>query len=152
MKKEVRQAAIERIINQFPISKQEQLMHKLKEAGIDATQATISRDIREMNIIKQQDGDNWRYTVYKNDNPNELSHLYEMINDSVTSAEQIQFINVIHTLPNYANNLAAIIDDLSLTSISGTLAGHDTIVIFSSSNDYAKTVNQMFIEHLNPDL
>ncbi|UQS86454.1 ArgR family transcriptional regulator [Nicoliella spurrieriana] len=152
MKKEVRQAAIERIINQFPISKQEQLMHKLKEAGINATQATISRDIREMNIIKQQDGDKWRYMVYKNDNPNELAHLYELIEDSVTSAEQIQFINIVHTIPSYANNLAAVIDDLKLDSISGTVAGHDTVVIFSANNNYAESVNKMFMDHLNIEL
>ncbi|MHA8109998.1 arginine repressor [Lactobacillaceae bacterium Melli_B4] len=152
MKKEARQAAIERIINQYTISKQEQLMEKLKEDGIDATQATISRDIREMNIIKQQDGDQWRYTIYKSSNPNELSHLYESINGSVTSVEQIQFVNVIHTLPSYANTLAAVIDDLNLASISGTLAGHDTIVIFSPNNQYAEEINTLVNEHLNPDL
>ncbi|MEJ6400776.1 arginine repressor [Nicoliella lavandulae] len=152
MKKEVRQAAIERIINQFPIAKQEQLMEKLKADGIDATQATISRDIREMNIIKQQDGDQWRYTIYKNSNPNELSHLYDMISDSVTSVEQVQFINIVHTLDSYANTLAAIIDDLSLDCISGTLAGHDTIVIFSANNDFASEVNKIFNDHLNLDL
>lgn len=55
MKKEVRQSKIEQIINQFAVTTQDDLMARLKDAGINATQATISRDIREMQIVKQQD-------------------------------------------------------------------------------------------------
>ena len=57
MKKELRQAKIEQLITKQIISNQDDLLKALKKAGISATQATISRDIREMQIVKQQDGD-----------------------------------------------------------------------------------------------
>ena len=66
MNKSERQAALARIINQKPIATQEELLAALKAAGIDATQATISRDIREMQIVKAQDAKGTlRYTIFR---------------------------------------------------------------------------------------
>lgn len=65
--KELRQAKIEQLITKQIISNQDDLLKALKKAGISATQATISRDIREMQIVKQQDGDgHLRYVVFMN--------------------------------------------------------------------------------------
>ena len=72
MKKEMRQGKIEQLINQQVISNQEELMQALQAIGISATQATISRDIREMQIVKQQDGNGkLRYVIFKANNQSE---------------------------------------------------------------------------------
>ncbi len=98
MKKTVRQTKIEQLINQYVISTQEELMERLRQAGINATQATISRDIREMQIVKQQDASgSSRYMIYKAGNQNEMQHLYRSIGDTVTQVDRVQFLNVIHT-------------------------------------------------------
>lgn len=153
MKKTVRQTKIEQLINQFPIATQEELMARLQDAGIKATQATISRDIREMQIVKQQDASGLsRYVIYKAGNQNELQHLYRAISETVTEVERIHFINVIHTLPSYANMLAAILDDLNLPEVAGTLAGHDTIAIISSSETEAIKMFDMFDTHKSDDI
>ncbi|KRK98270.1 arginine repressor [Secundilactobacillus odoratitofui DSM 19909 = JCM 15043] len=153
MKKSVRQTKIEQLINQFPIATQEELMSALQQAGIKATQATISRDIREMQIVKQQDASGTlRYMIYKAGNQNEQQHLFRAIGDTVTQLERIQFINIVHTLPSYANMLAAILDDLNLPEVAGTLAGHDTIAIISASEDQAKQIYALFKTHVSQDL
>lgn len=85
MKKSMRQSRIEQLINQYPIGTQEELMEHLEEVGIQATQATISRDIREMQIVKAQDGHgHLRYTIFKAGNRSEEERLRETINEVVT--------------------------------------------------------------------
>ena len=109
MKKSIRQARIEQLINQYPIGTQEDLMKRLEDTGIKATQATISRDIREMQIVKTQDGQgNLRYTIFKAGNKSEKEHLHETINEVVTGLTRVEFINIVRTLPSNGNLLAAI--------------------------------------------
>lgn len=153
MKKDVRQAKIEQIINQYTITTQEELMEKLRLSGINVTQATLSRDIRETQIVKQPDSSgNSRYMIFKSGNQNELERMYHMINGTVTEVRQIEFINVIHTQPSYANPLAAVIDDLHMDDVAGTLAGYDTIVTFCPSVKSAENIKNLFLKHSNPDL
>lgn len=153
MKKTVRQTKIEQLINQYVISTQEELMERLRQAGINATQATISRDIREMQIVKQQDASgSSRYMIYKAGNQNEMQHLYRSIGDTVTQVDRVQFLNVIHTFPSYANMLAAILDDLDLPEVKGTLAGHDVIIIISADEIEAQKMYDLFTKHMNEEL
>lgn len=153
MKKNTRQSKIEQLINQYPISTQDELLSRLNEAGIKATQATISRDIREMQMVKQQDASGVsRYVIYKAGNQNELQHLYRAIGDTVTSITRVQFMNIVHTLPSYANMLAAILDDINLPEVAGTLAGHDTIVIISTDVPRSEQLNDLFRTYISQDL
>lgn len=153
MKKSTRQARIEQLINQYTIATQDELMDYLKKSDITATQATISRDIREMQIVKAADGNgNLRYTIFKAGNHSEELHLYETINEVVTSVQQVEFMNIIKTLPSDGNLLAAIIDDLHMEEVAGTLAGHDTIFIISPNVKVATQLHERFISHVNPDL
>ncbi|GAA3608342.1 arginine repressor [Secundilactobacillus similis] len=153
MKKSIRQSRIEQLINQYPIGTQEDLMRHLKEIGIKATQATISRDIREMQVVKAQDGHgHLRYTIFKPGNKSEEEHLRETINEVVIGLTRIEFINVIKTLPSNGNLLAAILDDLKLPEVVGTLAGHDTILVISPNADVAQQLNDEIAENMNPDI
>lgn len=150
MKKEIRQAKIEQLINQNIISTQEALLNALKENGIKATQATISRDIREMKIVKEQDGNgNIRYVIFKANNQTEEERLFQMISEIVTNITKVEFMNVVKTSARNANVLAAIIDDLAIKEVVGTLAGFDTLVLISASAQDAQNVYEMFTEHID---
>lgn len=150
MKKSERQAVIEQLISEYPIATQEELMAKLKAEGIAATQATISRDIREMQIVKTPDEHGQtRYAIFKTTNKNEQDRLFETLHDVVTSIDRVEFMNIIHTLPSNGNLLAAIIDDLNLPEVSGTLAGHDTIFVVSPNTTVAKQLYESFASHIS---
>ncbi|QVI33702.1 arginine repressor [Lacticaseibacillus chiayiensis] len=139
MNKNERQAALARIINQKPIATQEELLAALKAAGIDATQATISRDIREMKIVKAQDATGTlRYTIFRGSAESQLERLGRSIREVGLSITRVQFMNVIKTLPSNGNLLAAIIDDINFDQVVGTIAGHDTIVVISPNEKQAK--------------
>ncbi|VDG18373.1 arginine repressor [Lactobacillus sp.] [Lactiplantibacillus mudanjiangensis] len=152
MKKSERQAAIEEIINQSPIATQEELMAQLKAKGITATQATISRDIRDMQIVKSPDETGHaRYTIFKANSKNEQDRLFESLHDVVTGVDRVEFMNIIHTLPSNGNLLAAIIDDLNLPDVSGTLAGHDTIFVVSPSVAVATEFHELLLQHIRTE-
>ena len=93
-----------------------------------------------------------RYVIYKSGNETEKQHLFRAIHDTVIKVEQVQFLNIVHTLPSYANLLAAIIDDLSIEDISGTLAGHDTIVLVSKDAITAKSINKLIVDNADSNL
>ena len=151
MKKENRQYLIKEIISTEKIESQQQLLEELAKHGVEATQATISRDINELRIVKMNDEDgNIRYdilperVVFEND-----SQLREVLNDSVTQITQVQFMNIVKTLLGTADVVAAEIDELGLSEIVGTLAGTDTIVLISTSEAEAKQINKQLSSYLN---
>ncbi|MDG3060529.1 arginine repressor [Lacticaseibacillus casei] len=145
MNKNERQAALARIINQKPIATQEELLAALKAAGIDATQATISRDIREMKIVKAQDATGTlRYTIFRGSAESQLERLGRSIREVGLSITRVQFMNVIKTLPSNGNLLAAIIDDIDFDQVVGTIAGHDTIVVISPDERQAKWFEEAY--------
>ncbi|KRN88506.1 arginine repressor [Ligilactobacillus ceti] len=153
MKKEERQNKIEQLINKEIIATQEELLLALQKDGIKTTQATLSRDIREMQIVKEADGNgNIRYTLFqKNDNTQE-EYLQQNVYDTLMKITQVEFMNIIQTTPRNANALAAIIDEMSLDGIVGTLAGYDTVVVISDSKESAKNINQLFLSYADRDL
>lgn len=149
MKKADRQARIEQIINQQVIATQEELLETLKQENIDATQATISRDIREMQIVKARDvNGELRYTVFHADERTQSQKLKDKLREVALSVTQVQMLNVIKTLPSNGNLLAALIDGLNYQEVVGTLAGHDTIVVISPDEASAARLNQQFSENL----
>ena len=150
MNKSERQAALTRIINQKPIATQEELLAALKAAGIDATQATISRDIREMKIVKSQDATGTlRYTIFRGSSESQLERLGRSIREVGLSITRVHFMNVIKTLPSNGNLLAAIIDDIGFEQVVGTIAGHDTIVVISPDEKQAKWIEAAYRQAFN---
>lgn len=150
MNKSERQAALTRIINQKPIATQEELLAALKAAGIDATQATISRDIREMKIVKSQDATGTlRYTIFRGSSESQLERLGRSIREVGLSITRVHFMNVIKTLPSNGNLLAAIIDDIGFEQVVGTIAGHDTIVVISPDEKQAKWFETAYRQAFN---
>ena len=120
-------------------------MAALKADGIDATQATISRDIREMQIVKAQDAKGTlRYTIFRGSEESQLERLGRSIREVGLTITRVQFLNVIKTLPSNGNLLAAIIDDIDFDQVVGTIAGHDTIVVISPDEKQAKWFEEAY--------
>ena len=103
-----------------------------------------------MKIIKQTEPDGSSYYVLlKQDYSDPKQRIKETISDIVTDVTNVQFVNVVKTTPRNANVLAALIDDDELSGIVGTLAGYDTVVLFSPDNESAQKVTRYFVENIS---
>jgi transcriptional regulator of arginine metabolism len=127
MKKE-RQSAILRIIASTDVETQNQLIDELAKIGVESTQATVSRDIKELHLIKELTSlGNYRYaTGGRPDSQNHTARLKAIFKESVTSYANAQNIVVIKTLPGLAPAACSAIDAMGIKSLLGSIAGDDT--------------------------
>ena len=134
-----RQAKIMEIISTSNIETQEQLLQELQNAGFSSTQATISRDIKELRIVKELTSlGTYHYTSASREVSNTISdRLNTIFRECVTSFDYAQNIIVIHTLPGLANAAASALDAMSRSVLLGTLAGDDTVVAIMRDNNSA---------------
>ena len=126
-----RQAKIVEIISNANVETQEQLLQALTDQGFSSTQATISRDIKELRIVKELTSlGTYRYCVPEKDAPPALSdRLNNIFRECVISVDYAENLVVIHTLPGMANAAASALDAMRSGAVLGTLAGDDTVVI-----------------------
>jgi transcriptional regulator of arginine metabolism len=125
-----RHFAIRDILSGERISTQEELCEELKNRGYDVTQATVSRDIKELSLHKIPDGRGYRYAWPDNLGPrSSYVRMKRVFQDSVVSYNHSENIIVIKTLPGAAQSIASLIDSLDNLHILGTVAGDDTIFI-----------------------
>ena len=126
-----RQAKIMEIISNMNVETQEQLLEKLQEAGFTSTQATISRDIKELRIVKELTSfGTYRYTTAAKEMPASFSgRMNTIFRECVTDFDYAQNIIVIHTLPGLANAAASALDAMNMSVVLGTLAGDDTVMV-----------------------
>lgn len=129
--KSQRQAKILEIISNKNVETQEQLLAELQEAGFRGTQATVSRDIKELRIVKELTSlGNYRYTTSSNELSGTFSaRLNTIFRECVVSFDYAQNIIVIRTLPGLANAAASAIDAMNMSTVVGSLAGDDTVMI-----------------------
>jgi transcriptional regulator of arginine metabolism len=129
--KSLRHQKIREIIENRLIQTQEELADMLRKEGIDVTQATVSRDIKELMLIKIPTGDG----TYKYGFPPDQniifsqSRMERIFRDSVIGIDFSENLVVIRTLPGTANSIASTIDNVRWPEIVGTVAGDDTILI-----------------------
>ena len=135
-----RQAKILEIIEQEPIDTQEQLQQKLQEQGVTCTQATISRDIKQLHLIKEPVGQGrYRYTVSSQRNRlNVADKLRTIFRESIVSVDFAQNIVVIKTMAGLANAAAAALDGMNVPDMVGTLAGDDTALLVMKDIEAAR--------------
>ena len=126
-----RQAKIMEIISTTNVETQEQLLQELLAAGFSSTQATISRDIKELRIVKELTSyGTYRYTTAAREVPSSFSgRLNTIFRECVTNFDYAQNIIVIHTLPGLANAAASALDAMNMSIVLGTLAGDDTVMV-----------------------
>lgn len=116
------------IISLNNISTQEELSEELKKRGFDVTQATVSRDIRELNITKISVGNRQRYSVIQN-NEKMQDRYAVVLKEGLISIKPAQSLLVVKTVVGMAMAVAAAIDALKIQEIVGSIAGDDTIFI-----------------------
>ena len=137
--KSQRQAKIMEIISTKDIETQEQLLQALQEAGYNSTQATISRDIKELRIVKELTSfGTYRYTTAAREVPSTFSgRLNTIFRECITGFDYAQNIVVIKTMPGLANAAASAIDAMNMGVVLGTIAGDDTVFIVMRDNNAA---------------
>lgn len=137
--KNVRHSRILELIGENIIETQDELMEKLHESGFDVTQATVSRDIKQLGLVKTATkGGSYRYTVAKSDPLGNDEKLKNMMRETIISAQNAENIVVVKTYAGMANAAAAAMDSLCGESIIGSIAGDDTIFIVVQSDEDAR--------------
>ena len=124
-----RQSKIIELINKYDIETQEELADRLMKDGYNVTQATVSRDIRELKLTKVAvDGGRQKYIVLQKTEPGMSEKYTRVLRDGYVSMDMAQNIMVVKTVPGMAMAVAAALDALQLNSIVGCIAGDDTIM------------------------
>ena len=128
MKMERRSKIIE-LINKYQIETQEELGERLEKAGFPVTQATISRDIRELKLTKMSvDGIHQKYIQLQEKETNQYHKYIRVLQDGYLWMDQAENMLVIRTLSGMAMAVAAALDNLEVPGIVGSIAGDDTIM------------------------
>jgi len=141
--KTYRQAAVLEIIDAEPITSQEQLRKLLMKRGIDATQGTLSRDIRDLQLVKRAaDGAYSRPGVATADDP--IDAFETAVADYLRHHERVEQMIVLRTDVGNAQPLAVAIDRARLQEVAGTIAGDDTILMICRSAAQAKALLDRF--------
>lgn len=147
--KEKRHARILEIIKTTPVETQDELTDLLVKSGFQTTQATVSRDIKELHLYKTLTKDNkYRYESSDSQNENKKpgqSKFYGIMRDSIVSVDNAMNLVVVKCYAGMAQGACAAIDTLDNGEIVGTIAGDDTIFIAAKSVEIAKSI----VENIN---
>ncbi len=143
MTKQERQFAIKEIISTTVIASQSDLQRELRRRGVRVTQATLSRDMRELGVSRAAVSGRARYTLQP---VSEVQILRPLVGAEVLSIDANESLIVIHTLPACANTVAEFLDVQSNTDIIGTVAGDNTLMVIPRSHRRTKDVLQ-FLKH-----
>jgi transcriptional regulator of arginine metabolism len=138
LKKNERQAIIKQLILNQEVETQDELMGLLKEKGVCSTQATISRDMRELNIAKTYTKEGkTKYTIIATTKFDVTEKFKLSLKEYLKSMEQVEFMTVIHTVSNGADVIANYLDEMELKDVIATMAGFDVLLILSPSKEQA---------------
>lgn len=144
--KNSRQKMIQKIIEKEEISTQFELAERLKKQGFNVTQATVSRDIKEIGLIKIPiEGNLSKYSMPVNISVGNIAErMRRMFMDNAVSVNSAENIIIIKTLPGTAQGLAACLDQSSWPEIIGTIAGDDTILLIIKEKNLVEGLMQKF--------
>lgn len=138
--KSARQEKILEIIAKKDIETQNQLMEELRHLGVKSTQATLSRDIRDLHLVKEQGpSGNYRYVTGGKDSPSDYdTRLKKILRESVVDYAVAQNIVVIKTLPGLASAAGSALDSMNIHHLVGSIAGDDTLFMAMKDNTSAE--------------
>ncbi len=139
--KQTRQQVLIQIINEYAVETQDELLALLSEKGFHTTQATISRDIRELNIRKvTYDGNKHKYIVDSGGVPGKTGSYTHVLESCIISMETAENIIVVKTVSGMAMAVGAALDKLDIEGIVGCIAGDDTLFLAVKSKDMTDTI------------
>jgi transcriptional regulator of arginine metabolism len=142
MSKSYRQGQILKLIRSKRISTQDDLAEELRNQGISATQVTLSRDIRDLRLVKTREG-------YQEMAPEETGPQFPLLAvEFVQDVRLAQNLVVLKTAPGHANSVAVALDHEEWPEVVGTIAGDDTILLIAPDNATAEVVQEKFMNIL----
>jgi transcriptional regulator of arginine metabolism len=131
-----RHVKIRDIITGHEIETQDELVDSLRSAGFNVTQATVSRDIKELHLIKVPlDDGRYKYSMPADQRFNPMQRLRRALSDHFVSIDYADNLVVLKCLPGTANTICALLDNLEWSEIMGTIGGDDTILIICRSKE-----------------
>lgn len=145
-----RHAKILDLIKENDIDTQDELLRLLRDGGFDVTQATVSRDIKELRLVKSLSGKGkYRYSTGQDNVRDISSKFYSLFGDSVLTVDAAQNIIVIKCMTGMAQAVCASMDTLSFVGVVGTLAGEDTILVVCKNTETAVERQEEFRKLIN---
>ncbi len=142
-----RQEAILRVISQYEVETQQELAQRLKEEGFEVTQATVSRDIRDMKLSKMPTGEgHQKYVRFHNDEKHLSGKYVNVLKEGFVSIDMAQNILVVKTVSGMAMAVAAPIDAMKYPEIVGTIAGDDTIMMAVRTVEDTKSLMNQILQ------
>lgn len=147
MKKKDRHRLLKEIIEEYVIEKQEDFVRILHEKGIEVTQATISRDIKELHLIKiPAPAGGYRYSMPPDMNYDTSKKLERLLHDAFISIDYQDYFVIIHTIPGNSFALGALMDASNFEGVFGTIAGDDTLLVICRSSADALNLKEQIIQ------
>ena len=143
MSKSYRHGQILKLVRAKAVRTQDELARELKKQGIEATQVTLSRDLRELGLAKTPEG--YREMEREESGPQFRLLATEFLQD----IRRAQNLVVLRTAPGHANSVAVALDSEEWPEIVGTIAGDDTILVIAADNETAAQVEKKFLEFLS---
>lgn len=144
-----RHIKIREIITNGEIETQDDLVDALRDGGYAVTQATVSRDIKEMHLIKVPlDDGRYKYSMPTDQKFNPIHKLRRTLQDNFLSIDYAENLVVLKSLPGSANSIAALIDNLEWSEIMGTISGDDTLLLICRSKEQSAKVSQQIVDLL----
>lgn len=149
MNKGQRHIKIREIITENEIETQDDLVDMLKQAGFNVTQATVSRDIKELHLVKvpMMDG-RYKYSLPADQRFNPLQKLKRTLMDAFVKIDGASHFLVMKTLPGNANAIGVLLDNLDWDEILGTIAGDDTCLIICRTPEDAEMISKKLMDML----
>lgn len=145
MSKSYRQGQILKLIRSRAVRTQEELAQELKNQGIAATQVTLSRDLRELRLVKTAEG-------YRELQDEEVGPQFAtLVSEFLLDVRLAQNLVVLKTSPGHANSVAVSLDAEEWPEVVGTLAGDDTILVIALDNETAERIRLRFLGMLRAD-
>lgn len=142
-----RQQAILQIITSTDVETQDMLLQKLLEKGYSVTQATVSRDIKKMGLVKEADpSGKYRYICHKTELPQQSAKYVNILKETMTDIVNANNLVVIKTYPGMANAAAAAFDTIFKSDVLGSIAGDDTVFVATATAEVATSLTQQIKE------
>jgi len=141
-----RQSQILDVIDHEAVASQEELRLKLSARGIEATQATLSRDLKDLGLVKRAGDGAYERPGVERSSPATEEQLRRSIGTLVRGLERVDAMVILRTDPGQAQSVAVLIDRVKLEEIAGTIAGDDTILIVCRGAQAAVTVETRWNE------
>ncbi|WP_243290195.1 transcriptional regulator ArgR [Bacillus sp. FJAT-47783] len=149
MNKGQRHIMIRELITNFEIETQDELVDMLKNSGFNVTQATVSRDIKELHLVKvpMPDG-RYKYSLPADQRFNPLQKLKRLLMDAFVKIDSAGHLLVMKTMPGNAHAIGALVDNLDWEEILGTICGDDTILIICRTSEDTEMLTNRFLDML----